>query len=378
MLVLDTNLCVVSASRAFLSTFRVTPEATEGRLIYELGNGQWDIPALRRLLEEVVPRETEFNGYRVEHDFPGLGRRVMLLNARKLWRPGNHTEMLLLAIEDVTERSDAEDRLRVAYERERRIAVALQRPLTVEVAADAFPGLSVATLYEPARRDEADVGGDFFDAFALPGGRVALAVADASGKGLAAAARAMQVKDVLRAFALEYPHSPAHIVARLNDYVCDSQEDDASGIEGFVCLALAILDPATGDAALVTAGTEPPALFRAGGAATEFLDYPNLPLGVQPRKTFVAQGLRLRPGDTLALFTDGLTEARRGDEFFGPEGVVRAASAALSATPDGGSLPDLRTAAAAILGAARAFAGGSGDDLHDDTCLLLARRREPG
>ena len=107
LLILDAALRVRSANRAFYQTFHVSPGETEGRLIYELGNGQWDIPALRTLLEDIVPQSSVFNDFELEYDFPTIGRKVMLLNARKL-RPGDHSEFLVLAMEDVTERRYAE------------------------------------------------------------------------------------------------------------------------------------------------------------------------------------------------------------------------------------------------------------------------------
>ena len=107
LLLLDPDLRVRSANRAFYQTFRVSPEETEDCLIYELGNGQWDIPALRTLLEDIIPQKSVFNDYEIEHDFPEIGTKVMLLNAREL-RPGDHAEFLVLAIEDVTERRRAE------------------------------------------------------------------------------------------------------------------------------------------------------------------------------------------------------------------------------------------------------------------------------
>ena len=103
LLMLDTTLRVRSANRAFYQTFHVSPEETEGRLIYELGNGQWDIPDLRTLLEDIVPKSSVFDDFELEHAFPAIGRRVMLLNARKL-QAGHHGELLVLAMEDVTER----------------------------------------------------------------------------------------------------------------------------------------------------------------------------------------------------------------------------------------------------------------------------------
>ena len=110
LLILDTTLRVRSANRAFYQTFHVSPEETEGRLIYELGNGQWDIPDLRTLLEDIVPKSSVFDDFELDHTFPVIGRRVMLLNARKL-QAGHHGELLVLAMEDVTARKRAEEAL---------------------------------------------------------------------------------------------------------------------------------------------------------------------------------------------------------------------------------------------------------------------------
>ena len=115
LLILDKTLRVESGNRAFYRTFRVSPDETENRLIYELGNGQWDIPALRTLLEDIVPKSSVFDDFELEHDFPALGRRVMLLNARKL-QAGHHGELLVLAMEDVTERRRVEEEVAKAKE----------------------------------------------------------------------------------------------------------------------------------------------------------------------------------------------------------------------------------------------------------------------
>jgi len=103
LLVLNGALQVVSASRSFYRNFRVTPENTVGRLIYDLGNRQWDIPALRELLETLLPRDRSFDGYVVEHDFPAIGRRRMLLNGRRIVGKTEGTQLILLAMEDVPE-----------------------------------------------------------------------------------------------------------------------------------------------------------------------------------------------------------------------------------------------------------------------------------
>src|ERR1700722_17082244 len=92
LLILDATLRVRSANRAFYQTFQVSSGETEGRLIYELGNGQWDIPDLRTLLEDIVPKSSVFDDFELEHTFPAIGRRVMLLNARKL-QAGHHGEL---------------------------------------------------------------------------------------------------------------------------------------------------------------------------------------------------------------------------------------------------------------------------------------------
>ncbi|HEX8173028.1 MAG TPA: response regulator [Thermoanaerobaculia bacterium] len=107
LLILDATLRVHSANRAFYESFGVEPAETVGRLVYELGNGQWNIPDLRTLLEDILPMSSVFNDYEIEHEFPVIGRRIMLLNARQL-RHGSHADLLVLAMEDVTERRRVE------------------------------------------------------------------------------------------------------------------------------------------------------------------------------------------------------------------------------------------------------------------------------
>ena len=103
---------MISASRSFYGTFKVKPEDTEGKHIYDLGDHQWDIPKLRELLEEILPRTKSFDNFEVAHVFPDIGNRTMLLNARKVYRKANHMQLILLAIEDITERKILEEKLR--------------------------------------------------------------------------------------------------------------------------------------------------------------------------------------------------------------------------------------------------------------------------
>jgi two-component system CheB/CheR fusion protein len=102
LLVLDGDLRVQTANRTFYRTFRVSPVETLGQLLFELGDHQWDIPDLRKLLEEVLPRDTHFDGFLVKHKFPQIGLRRMLINARQIHLDGQGADMILLAIEDVT------------------------------------------------------------------------------------------------------------------------------------------------------------------------------------------------------------------------------------------------------------------------------------
>jgi PAS domain-containing protein len=105
-LVLDKDLRVLFANESFYRTFQVEVSDTEKKLVYQLGNGQWDIPALRKLLEEILPKNSFFKGFEVSHDFPHIGKKVMILNARRIYRENaehSFPPIILLAMEDVTD-----------------------------------------------------------------------------------------------------------------------------------------------------------------------------------------------------------------------------------------------------------------------------------
>ena len=108
MVILDSELRVVSANLSFYKTFLVDPQETENKLIFDLGNKQWDIPALRDLLEKVILQNSEFNDFLVEHEFPSIGYKKMLLNARSIFRENHKSHLILLAIEDITNRKHAQ------------------------------------------------------------------------------------------------------------------------------------------------------------------------------------------------------------------------------------------------------------------------------
>lgn len=116
ILILSKDLRVLVANKSFYQTFLVEPRETEKKIVYELGNGQWDIPSLKKLLEDILPKRTFFNGFEVAHEFPAIGRKVMILNARQIYYRGDDTSelfppIILLAMEDITEMIAAARRL---------------------------------------------------------------------------------------------------------------------------------------------------------------------------------------------------------------------------------------------------------------------------
>ena len=264
------------------------------------------------------------------------------------------------------EADSARAELAAAYEKEHYIAEMLQRSLLPTIREQTLPGLTIAASYEPAFHQTL-VGGDFFDTFSLPDGRVALVVGDVSGKGVGAAAWAGQTKYALRAL-LHEQTDPVQTVVRLNRFCCHwrcEHPDQASG-EGarFVALQLAVIEPASGQITFVVAGAEPPMVLRAGRAGTDVITKGGLPLGVDPGAEYAPITMHLLLGDTVLMTTDGITEARRGKLFLDYEGLVALAQEAAT-------LPTLAAMGRAISDGAHAFAGGT---LHDDACLLLARR----
>jgi PAS domain S-box-containing protein len=108
LMILDGNLCVVMANSSFYKTFCVTREETEGKLIYDIGNGQWAIPQLKTFLENIIPKKNDVDDYEVNHEFDHLGEKAMLLNAREVIRQDNRKKVILLAIEDITQKKQLE------------------------------------------------------------------------------------------------------------------------------------------------------------------------------------------------------------------------------------------------------------------------------
>ncbi len=160
-LVLTSDLRVKSANHAFFQTFQVTPQETEQRLIYELGSGQWDQPSLRTLLTEVLTTEAAFDNYEVKFDFPDIGTRVMLLNARRLVQADGVTELILLMLQDITDRVKRQDDLiEINRNKDNFLAMLgheLRNPLSSVVSG--LEALSTHELEESEKRELFDLIG---------------------------------------------------------------------------------------------------------------------------------------------------------------------------------------------------------------------------
>lgn len=113
MVVMDAGLKILSVNKTFYDTFEVRPGETLGKFIYDLGNRQWDIPKLRELLEGILPNNASFDNYVIEHDFQTIGKRIMVLNARRIPRPPAKPKIMLLVIEDITDM----DKARMTFEK---------------------------------------------------------------------------------------------------------------------------------------------------------------------------------------------------------------------------------------------------------------------
>ncbi|HEV7691324.1 MAG TPA: PAS domain-containing protein [Hyphomonadaceae bacterium] len=173
LIVLDKDLIITSANRAFYQTFRTSRSATEGCMIYDLGNRQWDIPALRTLLESVIPHRASVEGFEVEHDFPTIGQRTMLVNARKIFSPDNN-DSILLAIEDVSEERAARKESKRAWQLTQSIVdtirdplVVLESDMTVVTASEAFLKMFGITQAEARGRRVSELGQHQWDVPAL-------------------------------------------------------------------------------------------------------------------------------------------------------------------------------------------------------------------
>jgi PAS domain S-box-containing protein len=205
-----------------------------------------------------------------------------------------------------------------AYGREHRIAETLQRSLMPQTLPS-LPGVSLAGRYLPAASD-AEVGGDWYDAIGLTGGRVLLVMGDVSGKGLAAASTLGALRSAIRAYALE-GHGPAEIAERLNRFVLAEATR-----EHMATLVLAVFDPVVAELSYVNAGHPPPLTLTAEGAPHFLTGARSVPLGVLPFPAYEEQTVTLEPGGAVVLYTDGLVERRAEHLDLGFDRLSRAAA----------------------------------------------------
>lgn len=360
ILLLDSETGVITDANPFMAELLgYSHEEFLGKELWEIGLLQ-DKDANREAFEllkrdcyvryENLPLETR-NGERREVEF-----------VSNLYRENGHA-VIQCNIRDITSRKAVEKALAAAAVRNERIAATLQRSMLEGTPAGKFPGLDVETLYVPAL-NESDVGGDFYDAFAINDEKVALVVGDVSGKGLSAAGRTAEVKYALRAYLHAY-RSPDIALTHLNEFICESHRHErvTNAAEAFIVLALVLLNAADGDAEFSSAGAEPTVILRLDGSA-DLISVPGMPLGIRPGEVYSLKTALVASGETVLMATDGITEARRGDSFLGAEGMGELAAKAGSNAP-------LVELGAAVLNGARDFAKGV---LRDDVCLLLARR----
>jgi GAF domain-containing protein len=242
------------------------------------------------------------------------------------------------------------------FERQRRVAASLQRGL-LAIEVPPMESWAIGTVYEPAG-GEAEVGGDFFDVFDVGEGRVALSVGDVSGKGAEAAAGTAMAKYMLRAFAMRNA-SPASGLFHLNNALVQSFDDDS-----FATLVFTVLDPSTGTCLIAVGGHPPPLVYRAASGEVEAVNPRGTVLGAFEGQTYDQEVVTLGGRDVLLAYTDGLTEARRGDALYGRGSV------ATSLARHGGKELPATDLARLIYEDARAF----GDVLDDTIVFVLAGR----
>ena len=262
---------------------------------------------------------------------------------------GRLVSVMSLVLDD-TERKRALAALAKSEERQRHIATTLQERLMYPLPQ--VEGLEIGVVTQTAFRYDL-IGGDFYDVFELPGGLVVATIADVMGKGVEAAGRTETVRSAARAFA-SVDASPAFILTKTNELLL------AHGVDGeLVTALLLVLDVASGIVTCASAGHPAPVL--AGPSVCDLLDVPfGLPLGTFPQEMAEAQ-FRLVPGDCLVLFTDGITEARRGREMFGERRIVESVCKLRGASA--------QAIAEGLLSSASSYA----DVLRDDLQVLALR-----
>ncbi|MGH2754746.1 MAG: SpoIIE family protein phosphatase [Actinomycetota bacterium] len=241
---------------------------------------------------------------------PFLGALMVVFESSKL--PGAEESEALSVL--ATQAAQALENAR-RFDRQRSVARSLQEGL-LRIEAPDVAGFDVGAVYEPADA-EADVGGDFYDVIEIPDGNVGVVVGDVSGKGAEAAAQTAMVKYMLRAFAIRNP-APGSVLFHLNNALARDLAEDR-----FITVVYGVFEPETRSLSLSVAGHPPPLVYRKRDGTVQSMQPAGSILGAFEDQNFAAESIDIEPGDVFLAYTDGLTEARNGDEFYGTERVIQ-------------------------------------------------------
>lgn len=344
-----------------------------------------DLIRLRKATDRAIRKrstlETEFRVYHVD----GSLRWKCIKAQFKFQNSTSVAEKMIGVCYDVDERKRAEVEHSVEAERQSRIAEALQRSIlsvapkggtfqtrgrggvTTLTTADPSGGWQVAMLYEPAR-DEAQVGGDFYDMFAIDDKRTAFVVGDVAGKGLGAAESVAEMKFGLRSVLRGISADPGFALSFLNDRQMEAQTLDGRSRELLFAVTIVVAENETGVLRIARAGSEPPLICHTGSEGISMrpiADLADVPLGTIPETQYVSISETLAPGETFLLYTDGLTDSAGSD---GTAVLNRAVESVVKTNTD----LDCAALCRHVIDMLHAPAGYMAR--RDDTCLLAARR----
>ena len=357
-----TDRVVADANLARL--FSVSPEdAASGKIdIYLKAIHPEDRPSVVQTIEDALAHHTVYGAeYRVV--LPDGSHRWLASRGRVERDATGQAIALPGVVEDITERKALESERAALAERERNISQQLQDALQPELPSTVL-GLALSRFYEAALAQSEGVGGDFYDVFALEKGRTALVVGDLSGKGLAAAAQVSIVRNMLR-YVLYTCSTVAQAVTELNRVLAEKDL-----LTGFTTLFVGIYDSASRSLDYVNCGQEPALVRRASTGDLEQLRPTGPILGAFAGAHFMGAGITLAPGDTLAIFTDGLTEIGASrTTMLGMEGVSALLAEAL---PSEEALSAEQRAEALALSVIAGIDRFAQTGIRDDMCLLIA------
>jgi len=238
-------------------------------------------------------------------------RSYLLLGSAPLWDESGRVYGAVASTEDITPLREAQEALRNAYARERHVSETLQQAL-LPIVPERLNGLRLASAYRAAL-EEAQIGGDLFDVFSPAPGLVGLVIGDVAGKGVDAAVRTALTRHSLKAYAYVNP-SPAIVMEALNNVILREMI-----AESFVTVFYGLLNAKEHTLSYVNAGHEPPLCLMPHSNEIRMLSNTGIPLGVKAGTTFEECSIDLQEGSRILLYTDGATEARSREGFFGLE-----------------------------------------------------------